>query len=269
MSKNQHHITVPEIQAMKERNEKIVMLTAYDALFASLEDEAGIDVILVGDSAAMVVAGHETTVPIGLDEMVYHTRCVTRRVKRAMVIGDMPFLSFQISKEEALRNAGRFMKEGRAHAVKLEGGSEIMETVDKISGSGIPVVGHIGLTPQSINRFGSYNVQGKDSETAAGLKNDALALQEAGAFTIVLEKVESGLAKAITESLKIPTIGIGSGAGCDGQVLVVYDMLGLNKEFHPKFVRRYLNLADDVDNAFRQYIADIKDGNFPSAKESY
>ena len=269
MVKNQTRITMPEIQAMKKRKEKIEMLTAYDALFAALEDNAGVDVILVGDSAGMVIAGHETTIPIGLEEMIYHTRCVTRGVKRAMVIGDMPFLSFQVSKEEAMKNAGRFMKEGRAHGVKLEGGVEIVETVDKISSAGIPVIGHIGLTPQSINRFGSYNVQGKDSASAERLKNDALALQEAGAFMIVLEKVESSLAKAITESLKIPTIGIGSGAGCDGQVLVVYDMLGLYKEFQPKFVRRYLDLADDVEKAFKRYIADIKEERFPGPKESY
>ena len=267
--KTGQRVTVPIIQAMKERKEKIVMLTAYDALFAGLEDESGTEVILVGDSAGMVVAGHETTVPVGMDEMVYHTRCVSRVVKRAMVIGDMPFMSFQVSAEKAVENAGRFLKEGRAHAVKMEGGEEIAETIARVSNAGIPVAGHIGLTPQSINRFGGYVLQGKDPETAAKLKRDALAIEEAGAFMMVLEKVEHEVAAEITRQSKIPTIGIGSGVHCDGQVLVVYDMLGLYKQFHPKFVRRYLELADEVSGAFRRYGDDIKQGRFPGPDESY
>jgi len=269
MSKSGQRVTVPVIQAMKERKDKIVMLTAYDAVFAELEDTSGIDVILVGDSAGMVVAGHETTVPVGMDEMVYHTRCVSRVVKRAMVVGDMPFMSFQVSAEKALENAGRFLKEGRAHAVKMEGGEEIAETVSRVSRAGIPVVGHIGLTPQSINRFGGYILQGQDPEKAAGLQRDAKALEEAGAFMIVLEKVDGEVAADISRQLKIPAIGIGSGVHCDGQVLVVYDMLGLYKNFHPKFVRRYMNLADDAGRAFKDYIEDIKENRFPGPEESY
>lgn len=269
MSKKIDRVTTIEIQAMKERKEKIVMLTAYDTIFAGLEDEAGIDVILVGDSAGMVIAGHETTLPVKMEHMLYHTDCVSRSVKRAMVIADMPFMSFQVSPARALENAGRFLQEAGAHGVKIEGGEEMAETVHKISSVGIPVVGHIGLTPQSINRFGGYSVKGKDQEEAAQLKRDALALEEAGAFMIVLEKITRELAESITLSLKIPTIGIGSGPGCDGQVLVVYDMLGLYELFRPKFVRRYMELAREVSAAFTKYRDDIKNGNFPGPGESY
>ncbi len=269
MEKKPERMTTVALKAMKERGEKIVMLTAYDALFAELEDDAGIDVILVGDSAGMVVAGYETTIPMDLEYMLYHTRCVSRAVRKAMVVGDMPFMSFQVSPEEAVRNAGRFLKEGRAQGVKVEGGVEMAETVRRIASVGIPVMGHIGLTPQSINRFGGYTIRGKSSEEAAELKRDALALEEAGAFMIVLEKVFGETAQAITESLTIPTIGIGSGPGCDGQVLVMYDMLGLFEKFKPKFVRRYLNLAGEARSAFRQYKEDIKNGSFPGPEETY
>jgi len=268
MSEN-NRVTTLEIQSMKERGEKIVMLTAYDALMAGLEDKAGIDVILVGDSAGMVVAGHETTIPVTIEQMLYHTSCVTRSVKRAMVVGDMPFMTFQVSPEQALENAGRFLKEGGAHAIKVEGGVEMAETIKKISSAGIPVVGHIGLTPQSINRFGGYTVKGKDADEADQLKLDALEVEKAGAFMVVLEKITSPVAAEITKSLKIPTIGIGSGPECDGQVLVVYDMLGLYELFRPKFVRRYLELAGDIGQAFVRYRDDIKNGDFPGPKESY
>ena len=269
MVKNIQRVYSVEIQAMKERKEKIVMLTAYDALFAGLEDEAGIDVILVGDSAGMVVAGHNTTLPVTMEQMLYHTSCVTRVVKRAMVVSDMPFMSFQLSPEQALANAGRFLKEAGAQGVKVEGGEEIADTVDKMVNSGIPVIGHIGLTPQSIYRFGGYTLQGRDPESAAKLKLDARSLEEAGACMIVLEKVVGELAKNITRSLRIPTIGIGSGVHCDGQVLVVYDMLGLYRHFRPKFVRRYLELAEEAGKAFVQYRDDIKNGQFPGPEESY
>ena len=269
MTKHIQRMNAVEIQAMKERKEKITMLTAYDALFARLEDEAGIDVILVGDSAGMVVGGHDTTIPVTMEQMIYHTSCVSRVVKRAMVIGDMPFMSFQVSPQEALTNAGRFLKEGGAHGVKIEGGEEMSETVHKIVSAGIPVVGHIGLTPQAINRFGGYTLQGTDAESSAKLKRDARALEEAGAFMIVLEKVVSDLAMNITHSLRIPTIGIGSGVHCDGQVLVVYDMLGLYELFKPKFVRRYAELAKTVSGAFQQYRDDIKESRFPASEESY
>lgn len=254
---------------MKQRGEKIVMLTAYDATMAEIEDEAGIEIILVGDSASNVVAGYETTLPIGMPEMLYHTSCVARGVKKALVIADMPFLSFQISPEKALENAGRFLKEANANGVKLEGGLEIADTVRKITSIGIPVIGHIGLTPQSINRFGGYLTQGKTPAGAERLKKDALALQEAGAFLIVLEKIEANVAGEISRSLKIPTIGCGSGPQCDGQVVVVYDMLGLFRHFKPKFVRRYLELADEVSDAFKKYREDIKSGDFPNKSESF
>ncbi len=269
MKKNIDRVTTIEIKAMKERGEKIVMLTAYDALFAGLEDNAGIDVILVGDSAGMVVAGHETTLHVTMEHMISHTSCVSRSVKRAMVIADMPFMSFQISPEQALENSGRFLQESGAHGVKIEGGVNMAETVHRISSVGIPVVGHIGLTPQSINRFGGYTVKGKDKDEAAQLMRDAKALEEAGAFMVVLEKITSKLSAEITKSLKIPTIGIGSGPGCDGQVLVIYDMLGLYELFKPKFVRRYLELSREVTDAFIRYRDDIKNGSFPGVDESY
>jgi 3-methyl-2-oxobutanoate hydroxymethyltransferase len=269
MAKPSPRITTAEIQALKDKGEKITVLTAYDAIFATLEDEAGIEVILVGDSAGMVVAGHDSTLPVTMEQMLYHTRCVTRSVKRALVIADMPFMSFQISPEQALKNAGRFLQEGRANGVKLEGGAEMAETVSRMVEVGIPVVGHIGLIPQSINKFGGYFTQGADAITADRLLRDAKALESAGAFMIVLEKVASETARKITDSLKVPTIGIGSGPHCDGQVLVVYDMLGLFSQFKPKFVRRYLDLAGEVSKAFKLYREDIKTGKFPSQEESF
>lgn len=269
MIKKKNRITTVEIQAMKDRGEKIVMLTAYDSLFASLEDAAEIDIILVGDSAGMVIAGHETTVPVRMEHMLYHTRCVSRVVKRAMIVGDMPFMSFQVSAESALLNAGRFLQESRAQAVKLEGGEEIAPTVRRITEAGIPVMGHIGVTPQSINRFGGYSVRGKEPDEADKLKRDAKVLEESGAFAIVLEKITGELATTISQSLRIPTIGIGGGSGCDGQVLVVYDMLGLFELFRPKFVRRYMELARDISQAFQHYRDDVKGGKFPGPKESY
>ncbi|MBC8205192.1 MAG: 3-methyl-2-oxobutanoate hydroxymethyltransferase [FCB group bacterium] len=262
-------VTTLTVQAMKERSEKIVMLTAYDALFAALEDQAEIDIILVGDSAGNVVAGLETTLPVKMEHMLYHTSCVSRVVKRAMVIADMPFMSFQISPEHALKNAGRFMKESGAHGVKLEGGEVMASTVKRITDVGIPVMGHIGLTPQSIHRFGGYNIRGKKNSEAEQLMRDAIALEQAGAFAIVLEKVDKKAASDITKSLRIPTIGIGSGKECGGQVLVVYDMLGLFEQFKPKFVRRYLELSKEVTQAFQKYREDIKSGDFPGPNECY
>ena len=264
-----NRITTLEIRKMKERGEKIAMLTAYDATFAALEDEVGMDVVLVGDSAGMVIAGHRTTIPMELDHMIYHTRCVSRGVKRAIVIADMPFMSYQASPEQGVMNAGRLLKEGYAQGVKLEGGANITETVRLITSAGIPVVGHIGLTPQSINRFGGYCVQGDTPEEAERLKKDALALQEAGAFMIVLEKIKGETAGLITKALKIPTIGCGAGPHCDGQVVVMHDMLGLFEKFKPKFVRRYAEMAEESRRAFKAYINDIKENKFPNENETY
>jgi 3-methyl-2-oxobutanoate hydroxymethyltransferase len=245
------------------------VLTAYDALFAEIEDQAGVDVILVGDSASMVVAGHETTHPITMDQMLYHCSSVSRGAKRALVIADMPFLSFQVSVEHAIYNAGRFLKEAGVQAVKLEGGIVIADTVKRLVELGIPVMGHLGLTPQSVYRFGGYEVRARDELEALQLRKDAKALEEAGAFSIVLEKIPRKLAAEVSQSLRIPTIGIGSGPGCDGQVLVNYDMLGLYSKFKPRFVRRYLEMAKLVGEAVQQYCKDIRSGNFPSDKESY
>jgi 3-methyl-2-oxobutanoate hydroxymethyltransferase len=262
-------VTAVELIRMKERGEKIVVLTAYDALFAEIEDQAGVDVILVGDSASMVVAGHETTHPITMDQMLYHCSSVSRGAKRALVIADMPFLSFQVSVEHAIYNAGRFLKEAGVQAVKLEGGIVIADTVKRLVELGIPVMGHLGLTPQSVYRFGGYEVRARDELEALQLRKDAKALEEAGAFSIVLEKIPRKLAAEVSQSLRIPTIGIGSGPGCDGQVLVNYDMLGLYSKFKPRFVRRYLEMAKLVGEAVQQYCKDIRSGNFPSDKESY
>jgi 3-methyl-2-oxobutanoate hydroxymethyltransferase len=264
-----NRITTLELKNMKERGEKIVALTAYDALFAEIEDRAGVDVILVGDSAAMVVAGHETTLPITMEQMLYHCSIVSKTVKRALVVADMPFLSFQISVEDAIRNAGRFLKESGVQAVKIEGGSVMLKTVKTLVQLGIPVMGHLGLTPQSVHQFGSYEVRGKDEVEALQLLKDAKLLEEAGAFSIVLEKIPLKLAGEVSRSLKIPTIGIGSGPECDGQVLVNYDMLGLYEKIKPRFVRRYLEMAKLVEEAVGKYCKDIRSGNFPSEKESY
>ncbi len=262
-------VTTLTLQAMKQRGEKISVLTAYDALFARLEDQAGIDVILVGDSAAMVVAGESTTLTATMDQMLYHVRCVSHGVQRALLVADMPFLSFQINPEEALRNAGHFLAEAGAEAVKLEGGKPMLETVAKLVSTGIPVMGHLGLTPQSIHQFGGWEVRARGAEEAQRLREDALALEQAGVFSIVLEKIPASLAAEVTKSLQIPTIGIGSGPQCDGQVLVNYDMLGLYEQLSLKFVRKYRQLNHEVSNAVEEYIRDVKSGAFPSAEESY
>ncbi|TNE73128.1 3-methyl-2-oxobutanoate hydroxymethyltransferase [bacterium] len=262
-------ITTRTVVDMKQNGEKISMLTAYDFTMARLIDQAGVDVILVGDSAANVMAGHETTLPITLDQMIYHTQCVVRAVERALVVADMPFMAYQVTSKEALINAGRIMKETGAHCVKLEGGRHIADTVKKIVDAGIPVMGHLGLTPQSIYKFGTYKVRAKEEEEARELIEDAKLLEEAGCFAVVLEKIPSKLAKQVTESLHIPTIGIGAGVHCDGQVLVMHDMLGLNREFNPRFVRRYADLHTVIDEAVGAYVKDVKDKKFPGPQEQY
>jgi len=262
-------VTTQTVVKMKEQNEKISMLTAYDYTMAGIVDSAGIDVILVGDSASNVMAGFDTTVPMTLDHMIYHTSCVVRGVERALVIADLPFMSYQVTAKEALISAGRMMKEAGAHAVKLEGGSTISKTVKKIVDAGIPVMGHLGLTPQSIYKFGTYKVRAKEEEEADQLLKDARKLEKAGVFSIVLEKIPSPLAKKVTSELSIPTIGIGAGPHCDGQVLVTHDMLGLNKDFSPRFLRRYADLHKEMTSAVGQYISDVKEGDFPNENERY
>ena len=262
-------ITTNTLQKMKSAGEKISMLTAYDYSFAKLFDNAGIDIILVGDSASNVMAGHETTLPITLDQMIYHACSVVRGVNRCLVIVDMPFGSYQGNSKEALNSAIRIMKETGGHAVKLEGGEEVVESVKRIVGTGVPVMGHLGLTPQSIYKFGTYTVRAKEEVEAEKLRKDALLLQEAGCFGIVLEKIPAHLAKEVTASLTIPTIGIGAGNHCDGQVLVMHDMLGINTAFKPRFLRQYLNLQDQITTAVQHYISDIKSHDFPSEKEQY
>jgi 3-methyl-2-oxobutanoate hydroxymethyltransferase len=254
---------------MKRRGEKIAMLTAYDYSMATIVDESGMDIILVGDSASNVMAGHETTLPITLDQMIYHAQSVVRAAKRALVIVDLPFGSYQGNSKEALNSAIRIMKEAGAHGVKIEGGVEIAESVTRILTAGIPVMGHLGLTPQSIYKFGTYTVRAREEEEAQKLRTDAVALQELGCFGIVLEKIPAQLAKEVTESVNIPTIGIGAGKYCDGQVLVIHDMLGINKGFRPRFLRQYADLNNVMNSAFKGYIADVKDGSFPSDSEQY
>lgn len=267
--KNYRKITTHVLQEMKEKGEKIAMLTAYDYTLAKIIDEAGIDIILVGDSASNVMAGHITTLPITLDQMIYHAASVVRAVERALVVVDLPFGSYQGNSKTALESTIRIMKESGGHAVKLEGGSEIKESIDRIISAGVPVMGHLGLTPQSIFKFGTYNVRAKEEAEAEKLIRDALILQEAGCFAIVLEKIPAQLAKKVSDALSIPTIGIGAGMHVDGQVLVLHDMLGLNKEFHPRFLRRYLNLADEINGAVKNYITDVKNKDFPNDKEQY
>ncbi len=266
--KNQK-VTVPGILEMKARGEKIAALTAYDATMARILDQAGIDLILVGDSVGMVVSGFESTLPVTLEQMIYHTKAVSRGVKRALLVADMPFLSFQVSTEKTIENAGRLLKEGGAEAVKIEGGEVVLESIAKLVEFGIPVMGHLGLTPQSYHKFGGYKVQAREEAAAKKLLREAQLLQESGVFAIVLEKVPDPLAREVSASLRIPTIGIGAGSGCDGQILVSHDMLGLYEEFHPKFVRRYAELAAQMRTAFQQYIGDVKKGTFPSKDESY
>jgi len=262
-------ITTNTIQEMKQKGEKIAMLTSYDYSMATIVDEGGIDVILVGDSASNVMAGHETTLPITLDQMIYHAQSVVRAVKRALVVVDLPFGSYQGNSKEALNSAIRIMKESGAHAVKLEGGVEIRESVERIIAAGIPVMGHLGLTPQSIYKFGTYTVRAKEEAEAEKLKQDIMVLQDAGCFSVVLEKIPAKLAQEVTDSVKIPTIGIGAGPHCDGQVLVINDMIGLTKGFKPRFLRQYLNLFDQINNAVQSYVSDVKRGDFPDEKEQY
>jgi len=267
--KEYKRITVKSLVEMKQAGEKISMLTSYDYSMAKIVDSAGVDVILVGDSASNVMAGHETTLPITLDQMIYHASSVIRAIHRALVVVDLPFGSYQSDPKEALRSAIRIMKESGAHAVKMEGGKEIKESIKRILNAGIPVMGHLGLTPQSIYKFGTYTVRAKEDEEAAKLKEDALLLERMGCFAIVLEKIPAKLAKEVAESLTIPVIGIGAGNGVDGQVLVVHDMLGMTHEFSPRFLRRYMNLYEEMSTAISQYVDDVKSQDFPSDKEQY
>ena len=262
-------VTTKTLSLLKKKGIKISALTAYDFITAKILDETGIDVILVGDSLGNVFQGNDTTLPVTMDEMIYHTKAVAKAVARAMIVVDMPFMSYQLSVDEGFRNAGRIMKETSAGAVKLEGGVRVAETIKKITDAGIPVMAHIGLTPQSIYQFGSYRERGRDEEEVQEILRDAVAVEQAGAFAIVLEKIPATLAKQITEKVTIPTIGIGAGAYCDGQILVTPDMLGLNIDFHPRFVRHYAMLAEAISVAVKNYIEDVKQKKFPSEDESY
>jgi 3-methyl-2-oxobutanoate hydroxymethyltransferase len=262
-------ITTNTLQKMKASGEKISMLTAYDFSFAGIFDAAGIDIILVGDSASNVMAGHETTLPITLDQMIYHAQSVVRGIGRCLVVVDLPFGSYQSNPDVALASAIRIMKETGGHSIKLEGGEQQIDVIKKIIKAGIPVMGHLGLTPQSIYQFGTYTVRAKEEAEAAQLKKDALLLQEAGCFAIVLEKIPAQLAKEVSESLEVPTIGIGAGMHCDGQVLVMHDMLGINTEFKPRFLRQYLNMHEQITGAVQHYIKDVKEKNFPNESEQY
>src|SRR3990172_1121747 len=262
-------VTVPEISRMKQKGEKITALTAYDYSFSRILDEAGVDILLVGDSLGSVIQGRENTLHVTLEEVIYHTRAVVRGRERALVVADMPFLSFQISVEEAKRNAGKILQEAGAEAVKLEGGVEMLETIEAIVKIGIPVMGHVGLTPQALHRFGGYKVQGKEKDQREKIVQDALAVEEGGAFSVVLESIPLDLAQEITRRLSIPTIGIGAGVHCDGQVLVVHDMLGLFDMYTPKFVKRYADLKSVMSEAVRNYIAEVREGKFPDEEHSF
>ena len=266
---NQSRVTIKILNQMKSNSEKISMLTAYDFSFAKIIDEAGIDIILVGDSASNVMAGHETTLPITLDQMIYHASSVVRAVNRALVIVDLPFGTYQADSKEALKSAIKIMKESGAHAVKLEGGYQAKESIERIIQAGIPVMGHLGLTPQSIYKFGTYEVRAKDKQEADTLLNDALMLEEIGCFSVLLEKIPNTLSKEVSSKLTVPIIGIGAGSHVDGQVLVLQDMLGMNKDFSPRFLRRYLDLDSLVGNAVKKYSTDIKSGDFPNEEEQY
>jgi 3-methyl-2-oxobutanoate hydroxymethyltransferase len=268
-NKKKEKVSVPSVLQMKSKQEKIAVLTAYDTSMAEILDACGIDIILVGDSAGMVFAGYDKTLPVTMEMMLYHTQAVTRGVKRALVVADMPFLSYQASIESAVKNAGRFLQEAGAEAVKLEGGQPVAETIARLVSIGIPVMGHLGLTPQSINQFGSYRLIGTDKESSLQLMSNALLLQEAGVFSIVLEKIPAKLAGEISRKLAVPTIGIGAGPYCDGQVLVSHDMLGIFDKFRPKFVRRYAEIGQNMRTAFKKYIKDVKSERFPSKDESY
>jgi 3-methyl-2-oxobutanoate hydroxymethyltransferase len=269
IKKDYKRITTKSLIEMKSNGEKISMLTAYDYTMAKIVDTAGIDVILVGDSASNVMAGHETTLPITLDQMIYHASSVVRAVERALVVVDLPFGSYQSDSKEALRSSIRIMKESGGHAVKLEGGKEIKESIKKILNAGIPVMGHLGLTPQSIYKFGTYTVRAKEEEEAEKLMEDAKLLEKLGCFAIVIEKVPANLAEKVAKSISIPVIGIGAGGGVDGQVLVIHDMLGMNNEFSPRFLRRYMNLYEGMTSAISQYVEDVKSEDFPNSSEQY
>ena len=269
VNKEYKKVTTNSLQEIKKNGGKISMLTAYDFTLAKIIDSAGIDIILVGDSASNVMAGHETTLPITLDQMIYHASSVVRATNRALVVVDMPFGTYQGNSKKAIDSAIRIMKETGGHSVKLEGGSEIIESVKRILSAGIPVMGHLGLTPQSIYKFGTYTVRAKEEEEAKKLLEDAKLLEDSGCFAIVLEKVPAKLAKKVAKNLSIPVIGIGAGADVDGQVLVLHDMLGMNHDFNPRFLRRYLNLHDDISNAVTQYISDVKSSDFPNNNEQY
>ncbi len=262
-------VTTATLRKMKEDGEKIACLTAYDYIMAELLDQTGLEIVLVGDSASTVFAGNETTLPITMEEMLYHVKVVRKAVKRALVVADMPFMSYQVSIEDAIRNAGRFLQEGHAEAVKLEGGEEFLPTIRRLVETGIPVMGHLGLTPQSIHQFGTYRTRGTTQAEAKRITTNAKILEEAGVFAIVLEKIPAALAKRITKEVSVPTIGIGAGPGCDGQILVTHDMLGLYEKFHPRFVRRYAELATTMREAFARYRDDVKKKNFPAGPESY
>tara|TARA_B100000902_G_scaffold269718_1_gene255645 strand:- start:260 stop:1072 length:813 start_codon:yes stop_codon:yes gene_type:complete len=268
-SKDHKRITTNTLSEMKVSGEKIAMLTAYDFTLAGIIDKAGIDVILVGDSASNVMAGHETTLPITLEQIIYHASSVIRAVKRALVVVDLPFGTYQSDSKEALRSAIKIMKKSGAHAVKLEGGSQVVESISRILQAGIPVMGHLGLTPQSIYKFGTYNVRAKEEKEANELINDAKKLEEIGCFAIVLEKIPATLASKISKSIKIPVIGIGAGKNVDGQVLVLHDFLGMTQKFNPRFLRRYLNLNEDIKNAVKEYTKDVKSSSFPNINEQY
>jgi 3-methyl-2-oxobutanoate hydroxymethyltransferase len=262
-------VTISRLLEMKKKGERIAALTAYEALIASILDEIGVDLILVGDSLGQVFAGYDTTLPVTMDQMIYHTRIVSGQVKKALVVGDMPFLSYQVDDESALRNAGRFLQEGGARAVKVEGGRQVVQTVRRIVEIGIPVLGHIGLTPQAIHRLGGLRIQARTDEGANRLLEDARILEDAGVFGIVLEAIPYEVAARVTESLTVPTIGIGAGPYCDGQVLITQDMLGLYERLHPRYVRRYAEIGNAVREACQHYIQDVKEGGFPSIEESY
>jgi 3-methyl-2-oxobutanoate hydroxymethyltransferase len=267
--KSAKRITTQVLAEMKANGEPIAMLTAYDYTMATIVDQAGVDVILVGDSASNVMAGHETTLPITLDHMIYHASSVVRAAKRALVVVDLPFGTYQGNSKEALNSAIRIMKESGAHAVKLEGGSEVRESIERILTAGIPVMGHLGLTPQSIYKFGTYTVRAKEDMEAEQLRKDAKMLDEIGCFSVVFEKIPAQLATEVSQSIHCPTIGIGAGSGCDGQVLVLPDMLGITQEFSPRFLRRYLNMGEQMNSAIQQYVKDVRSRGFPNADEQY
>ena len=269
INKEIKRVTTHTLQKMKSNGEKIAMLTAYDYSFAKTFDAAGIDILLVGDSASNVMAGHETTLPVTLDQMIYHASSVVRGAKRCLVVVDLPFGAYQGNSKEALNSTIRIMKETGAHAVKLEGGEEVIESVKRIISAGVPVMGHLGLTPQSIYKFGTYTVRAKEEAEAEKLQRDARLLEETGCFSIVLEKIPASLARQVSESIHIPTIGIGAGNNCDGQVLVMHDMLGITTEFKPRFLRQYLNLNETITHAVQQYITDVRHGEFPNETEQY